>query len=227
MIQVTRTNACVLNIPFRPDMVPRAALPIVDIVDAFVDPPSLVPLLNTSRATSSMQARQMIDYGLRAFAALSGVFFRRAPLLKLEILNRDLLVLDDETLSCLRQLEADLRCRTVPILSPNPGAVAEAVKLGCPAVRLLSGRIGQRTGILHPSVVSAAIARAEGRPAILEGGIDTADHIRQSAELGAAGVLMNSAFRLAPDPVARARELRQAADSAWQCDLCGSPKMRG
>jgi thiazole synthase len=100
-------------------------------------------------------------------------------------------------------------------LNPHPEAVEEAIQLGCPVVRLLSGRIGGQTGILDPAAVSATIARAKSIPIILEGGIATPAHIRESARLGAAGVLMNSVFRLSTDPITRARELREAADDAW------------
>lgn len=214
IIRITRTNACVINTPRRLEKVPEASLLVSDLIDAFADPFHVVPFLNTSRATSSAQAQEMIECALPTLDEL-GAEFHRASLFKLEVLDRELRVLDDETLQCLRRLETSVRQRTIPILTPDPGVIGEAIILGCPAVRLLSGRIGQQTGILDRSAVSDAICRAQGRPVILEGGIDTAEHIYDSAGLGAVGVLMNSAFRLASDPIARATEIRKAADDAW------------
>jgi len=49
----------------------------------------------------------------------------------------------------------------------------------------------------------------------LEGGIDSAADIEMCASLGAEAALVNSAFPLSPDPIAKALELRQAADRAW------------
>src|SRR5882672_1630230 len=214
VIRVTRTNACVMNIPRRQDMIAKASLLMSDLMDSFVDPSLVVPLLNTSRATSSTQAHGMIESTLPTLSNL-GAYFQRAPLLKLEILDRDLRVLDDETLECVRQLDPDVRHMTIPILSPIPDVIQEAVSLGCPAVRLLTGKISQRTGVLDHSIVSAAIASAQGRPVILEGGIDSPEDICVSARLGAAGVLMNSAFLLALNPIAQAIKVRTAADRAW------------
>lgn len=214
VLQLTRTNACVMQFPVSAEHIPEQALPITDLLDAFVERRSLVPLLNTSRATHAEQALEMIDASLKAFGHL-GRLFPHPPILKLEILDADLAAIDGEVLRCLEQLPPELCRRTLPILSPSAEAVSRAVALGCPAVRLLVGRIGKGTGILDPGAVAQAIAAAQGRPVVLEGGIDTPQQIQECARLGAAAVLINSTFRHATDPADRARELREAADRAW------------
>lgn len=221
VLQLTRTNACVMQFPTSAEHIPEQALPITDLLKSFVDRGRLVPLLNTSRATHAKQALEMIDAGLESFSHLRRLF-PHPPILKLEILTALLEAIDDEVLRCLDRLPFELRQRTLPILSPSAQAVARAIFLGCPAVRLLVGRIGRATGILDPAAVARAIAAAQGRPVILEGGIDTPAQIQECAQLGASAVLLNSTFRLAPDPAARARELREAADRAWPAAKEGS-----
>lgn len=214
VLQLTQTNACVIQFPAFAEHMPEQVLPITDLLDAFVDRGSLVPLLNTSRATHAKQALEMVDVSIKAFRHL-GRLFPHPPILKLEILDADLAAIDGEVLGSLEQLPPEFRRRTLPILSPSAEAVARAVALGCPALRLLVGRIGKGTGILDPAAVARAIAASQGRPVVLEGGIDTPAQIQECARLGAAAVLINSTFRHAPDPAARARELRAAADRAW------------
>ena len=231
VIRLTRTNACVMQLPTDIEHIPEQALPITDLLEAFVDREKLVPLLNTSRATHAEQALKMIDDSLRSFGPLRRLF-PHPPLLKLEILSSDLEAVNDEVLRCLEQLPLDLRRRTLPILGPSAEAVSRTLALGCPAVRLLAGKIGRATGILDPAAVARAVAAAQGRPVIFEGGLDTPAQIEECARLGAAAVLINSTFRHASDPAARARELREAADRAWpvekegSCsDSMGSPRM--
>jgi len=213
VIRITRTNAIVVHLPLDLESIPRTCLPIEELRDAF--PKSAVPLLNTSRATNALQARSMIEYGLEVFGGPFGTRFSDDPLIKLEILDQDLAVVDKEVLRCLEALPEPLRQRTLPILSPDPVSVSAAIALGCPAVRLMTGRIGRRTGILDPAAVAESVAAGHGAPVTFEGGIDLPSHVLESARLGASGVLLNSVFVLTADPVARARDLRAAADEAW------------
>jgi thiazole synthase ThiGH ThiG subunit len=105
--------------------------------------------------------------------------------------------------------------RTLPILSPDPASAEQAVSMECPAIRLPTRAIDRQIGILDPERVRLVVAASCGTPVNFEGGIDSALHIQQSSELGVSPVLINSAFRLAADPVADARTLREAADKAW------------
>ncbi len=213
VIQATRTHAIVVHLPVDLVSMPKTCIPIDDLASAFLD--EAVPLLNTSRATDARQARKMIDFGLSVFRGSLGQRFQEPPLVKLEILDQNLAVLDSEVLRCLEELPEGIRGRTLPILSPRPENVRGALELGCPGVRLLTGRIGHRTGVLDRAAVTAAVAASQGKPVTFEGGLDSPAHVHESAQLGASGVLINSAFVYAADPVARARELRRAADEAW------------
>jgi thiazole synthase ThiGH ThiG subunit len=213
IVRITKTNALVIHLPIDVQAVPRTCVALPDINRAFAHPP--VPLLNTSRCSSAQDALAMIEYGLEVFRGPFGAHFSFAPLLKLEILDSNLQAIDSEVLSCLNHLPVELRERTLPILSPSASSVERAVRLGCPTVRLLSGRIGKQTGIVSPSTVRSAIEAAGEVPVVLEGGIDTADHIFAGADLGAAAVLVNSAFFLSKNRFEKATELRFAADRAW------------
>lgn len=215
VIRATRTNACTIHIPLETDKAPKQCLPIDDFIAAFARSSDVIPLLNTSRATNAKQAVQMVKYGLEIFEGLLGKLFKHSPLIKLEVLDRDLNAVDDDVLAAIEAFPPEIRRQTLPILTPAPRSVRRAVALGCPAVRLLTGTIGKATGILDPRAAVAAIHAANGLPVIFEGGLDTADHVAQSARLGASGALLNSTFRMAKNPIAHAAAVRAAADRSW------------
>jgi thiazole synthase ThiGH ThiG subunit len=209
VIRTTRTNACIAHFPRKR---PRRSISIPEFIDSFVCPESVVALVNTSRAVDSVDALNMVRVGLRFFCDPSTL---NLPLVKLEILDGDLNVVPDQMLACLRAMTREIRARTIPLLPPDAEIVACAIELGCPAVRILVGRIGKNTGILNERATSDAIIAAQGKPTILEGGLHTANDVFAAARLGATAVLVNSAFALTPDPRSKALELRKAADIAW------------
>lgn len=215
VLRESLTRACVINIPTPESEHALRGLSVFELLDAYAEPERVVPLLNTSRAADAAQAKRMIEFSHRAFATTLGESFVFSPLFKLEVLDRRLRVNDREVIRCLEMLAPAVRGRTLPIVSPVAGLVRRLVELGVPAVRLLSGRIGEATGIVDPKASAAAIEAAQPRPVILEGGIDTPDDVEQAARLGAAAVLINSAFVIAQDAAGHARQLRAAAYRAW------------
>jgi thiazole synthase ThiGH ThiG subunit len=213
VIAITGSRACIIHVPRAPDEFPSCGIPLADFVQAFKSPLDVVPLINTSRAASAAEALRMIDSGLRFFK--DDDTFRRAPLVKLEILDRTLATVPSEVLGCLADMGPELRARTIPYVPPDPNVVTRARELGCPAIRIAAGAIGRRTGILNLDAVRTSVKAAGKVPCILEGGLDSGRDVQMCANIGAEAVLINSAFALAEDATQKARELRAAADLAW------------
>ena len=214
VIAITRTQACIVHIARPTEQAAVRSPSVADLLSAFTSPAKVVPLINTSRARNSHEALRMIQQGL-TFLQRANIFARE-PLIKLEIMDSELNSITDEVLRCVVALPPDLRCRCIPYVAADQGSVERVCDLGCPAVRIAAGRIGQRSGIVAPQVIRAAIACARRMPVILEGGLDSAADIEMCASLGAEAALVNSAFPLSRDPRIKALELRQAADRAWR-----------
>ena len=186
VIRITRSRACIIHIPRSPDKVPYSCIPMADFLAIFSPSTDIVPLINTSRAASSDEAIRMIYSGLRLLEEEAA--FGYSALIKLEVLDDNLAIVADEVLKCVEALPEMLRERCIPYLPPDPRLVNAACELGCPAVRIASGQIGHRTGILNPSAVRAAVEAASGVPTILEGGLDSESDIEMSARIGAEAV---------------------------------------
>ena len=73
VIRATRGNAFVIHIP-RPDRVPRQVLPIEALFDAYEARGDVVPLVNTSRARTALEALAMITSGRIVYEALARHF---------------------------------------------------------------------------------------------------------------------------------------------------------
>jgi thiazole synthase ThiGH ThiG subunit len=213
VIAITKTRACIVHVTRTAHEGATHCLPVTELLTAFETPDEVVPLINTSRARSSDEALRMIYQGLKSLQDES--IFARDPLIKLEILDRDLNSVGSEVLRCIAALPKSLRTRCIPYVPSDHDMVSRACELGCPAVRIVAGKIGQRTGIADPESVRTAVVSAGNIPVILEGGLASREDIEMCAALGADAVLVNSAFAGSPDPRSKARELREAADRAW------------
>ena len=172
VIRATRTNSCVIQLA-RHGEDPQQGIPVRDLLASFKTPERVVPMLNTSRATSGERALSMIDDGLPLFEPDMRALFPATPLVKLEVIDESLRVGNAEVLRCLAEMAPALRHRTLPILEPRVEDVETAIEAGCPAIRIVAGEIGRQNAVLAPDAVAACIAAAGPVPVILEGGIDT------------------------------------------------------
>lgn len=214
VIRATRSGALVFHAPL-----PRSVLHLVeDFQWTFVDllerlGPELpyVLLANTGGATTASEAIAQARAGASIFGDLVGAHPQSRPVIKLEVLDRELQPVNDQVIEACRELVLD-GLAVVPMIAPSRLALRECVRIGAPAVRLLAGRIGSLAGIEDP-VALATLVRESNVPIIFEGAIASPDHVRRSLHMGAAAVLINTAFHRVADPEALAVQLREAADS--------------
>lgn len=215
VIKYSETNACVINLPLKISHIPKKYLLLKDLLDSFMNKKAIVPLLNTSRASNKEEATKMVNLGLNSLKEFLEDNFYHPAFVKLEILDNNLIPNNMETLNCLRSFPKELRAGTIPFLEPKVEDVKTAIQLGCPAIRLLAGRIGQQSGIINTGAITNAIIATDNIPVILEGGLRNEQDLSICSKLGATAVLMNSTFKKSNNPGALAKKLRLTANLAW------------
>jgi thiazole synthase len=100
----------------------------------------------------------------------------------------------------------------LPLISKNEQSVRSCFDLGAPFVRVLTGQISSMTGINGASELKNLVRKVPG-PLFFEGGFGTLTHVRNAFILGAAGILMNTAFRRSKNPVLLAQRVRTIIDT--------------
>ena len=142
-------------------------------------------------------------------------------LLKLEVLyNQESLLPEPlETLKALDVLVKDgftvmVYCGDDPVLAKR------YEERGAAAVMPLGSAIGSGLGILNPRNVEFILAHAKV-PVLVDAGLGCASDVAQAMELGAAGVIVNTAVAKAADPIAMARAMRLACEAGRWSFLAG------
>lgn len=100
----------------------------------------------------------------------------------------------------------------LPYTNDDPIVARKLVDVGCPAVMPLGAPIGSGLGIRNPYNLRI-LMETVSVPVIVDAGVGTASDAAVAMELGADGVLMNTAIALAQDPVRMATAMRLAVDS--------------
>ena len=100
----------------------------------------------------------------------------------------------------------------LPYCGDDPVMCRRLADLGCAAVMPLASPIGSGNGILNPYNLEI-IRRHIEIPLIVDAGIGAPSDAAKAMELGADGVLLNSAVAKARDPVAMALAMRLAVQS--------------
>jgi thiazole synthase len=88
---------------------------------------------------------------------------------------------------------------------------------GAAAVMPLGASIGSGLGILNPLHIRKIVEDAKV-PILVDAGLGLPTHVAQAMELGADGVIVNTAIAKAQDPVAMARGMRlgcEAGRAGW------------
>src|SRR5262249_8278017 len=140
---------------------------------------------------------------------------------KLEVIGDERTLLPDNVglLEATRVLVRE-GCVVLPYTNDDPVVCRKLEELGAAAVMPLGAPIGSGMGIQNPHNIS--IIREFSRvPVIVDAGVGTASDAALAMELGADGVLMNTAIAGAREPVAMAEAMKLAVRAGRTAFLAG------
>ena len=147
-------------------------------------------------------------------------------LLKLEVLYDQASLLPEplETLAALDILVKDgftvmVYCGDDPVLAKR------YEERGAHAVMPLGSSIGSGLGMLNPRHIAMIIENA-GVPVLVDAGLGAPSHVAHAMELGADGVIVNTAVAKARDPIAMAHGMRLACEAGRRGWLAGRMEVR-
>jgi thiazole synthase len=100
----------------------------------------------------------------------------------------------------------------LPYTNDDPVICRKLEEAGAAAVMPLGAPIGSGLGIQNPNNIQI-IREQSGVPVIVDAGVGTASDAAIAMELGADGVLMNTAIALARDPVAMAAAMKLGVEA--------------
>ena len=108
----------------------------------------------------------------------------------------------------------------LPYTNDDPVMCRKLAEAGAAAVMPLGAPIGSGLGIQNPNNIR--IIREQAKvPVIVDAGVGTASDAAVAMELGADGVLMNTAIAGATDPVSMARAMKLAVEAGRLAYLAG------
>jgi thiazole synthase len=102
----------------------------------------------------------------------------------------------------------------LPYTNDDPVVCKRLEELGAPAVMPLGAPIGSGMGVRNRANLQIIVEQAKV-PVIVDAGVGTASDATVAMELGADGVLMNTAVAGAADPVRMARAMKLAVEAGW------------
>jgi len=102
----------------------------------------------------------------------------------------------------------------------DPVVAKKLAELGAAAVMPLGAPIGSGMGIRNPANLRIILEQATV-PIIVDAGVGTASDAAIAMELGAQGVLMNTAIAEAADPVRMAKAMKLAVEAGWHAAHAG------
>src|SRR6201991_5229875 len=108
----------------------------------------------------------------------------------------------------------------LPYTNDDPVMCRKLADAGAAAVMPLGAPIGSGLGIQNPNNIRIIKEQAKV-PVIVDAGVGTASDAAVAMELGADGVLMNTAIAGAQDPVAMARAMKLAVEAGRLAFLAG------
>ena len=141
--------------------------------------------------------------------------------MKLEVIGDEkTLFPDNEALLDATRILVKEAFIVLPYTTDDPVLCRKLEDAGAAAVMPLGAPIGSGLGIQNPN--NLRIIREQARiPVIVDAGVGTASDAAVAMELGADGVLMNTAIAGATDPVGMARAMRLAVESGRLAYLAG------
>ena len=108
----------------------------------------------------------------------------------------------------------------LPYMSADPVLAKQLESIGCVTVMPLGSPIGSGQGLLNLSNISIIIENSN-IPVIIDAGIGVPSEASQAMELGADGVLINSAIALAKNPLKMAKAMNYGVKAGRDAFLAG------
>ena len=179
----------------------------------FIDPDRFTLLPNTAGCYNAADAVRAAKLGREILRTLGNP---GENWVKLEVLGDSRTLLPDptETLAACRQLVDDgfdVLCYT----SDCPVTAVKLKEAGAASVMPAGSPIGSGQGLINPNnlriIFEYLKADDPDYPIIIDAGVGTASDVSEAFELGADGVLLNTAIAHARDPVMMAAAMRHAA----------------
>lgn len=189
----------------------------------FIDPKKYTLLPNTAGCYNAADAVRVARMGREILRSLENP---GADWVKLEVLGDTKTLLPDPvaTLAACERLVADgfqVLCYT----SDDPIVARQLKSAGATSVMPAGSPIGSGQGILNPNNIKIILEYLKeddpSYPVIIDAGVGTASDVSVALELGADGVLLNSAIALARDPVMMSSAMRLAVLAGRQAFLAG------
>ena len=181
-------------------------------------------LPNTAGCVNADEAVRIAIFG-RELAKLSGQ--EENNFVKLEVIPDKKYLLPDpiETLKAAEVL-INKGFAVLPYINADPILAKRLEEIGCATVMPLGSPIGSGQGLLNLSNISIIIENANV-PVIIDAGIGVPSEASQAMELGADGVLINSAIAQAKDPPLMAQAINYGVKAGRQAFLAGRIKKQG
>jgi thiazole synthase len=155
-----------------------------------------------------------------------------ASWVKLEVLGDRKTLLPDPigTVEATRQLVKE-GFEVLAYSSDDPIAAVRTKEAGAASVMPAGSPIGSGLGVLNPANIALCLELLKDGdptyPVIVDAGVGSASDVAIAMELGADGVLLNTAIAHARDPVRMARAMRSACEAGRDSLLAGRiPKRR-
>lgn len=141
--------------------------------------------------------------------------------IKLEVITDPTYLLPDgeETLRAAIELVAD-GFTVLPYVQPDPILQRKLEDAGCATVMPLAAPIGSGRGLKLRHALELMIERAEV-PLIVDAGLGAPSHAADCMEMGADGVLVNTAIAMAGDPASMAHAFRLGVEAGRAGYLAG------
>ena len=178
-------------------------------------------LPNTAGCINADEAVRIAILG-RELAKLSGQ--EENNFVKLEVIPDKKYLLPDP-IETLKAAEVLIKkgFAVLPYINADPILAKRLEELGCSTVMPLGSPIGSGQGLLNLSNIAIIIENAKV-PVIIDAGIGVPSEASQAMELGADGVLINSAIAQAQNPPLMAQAINYGVKAGRQAFLAGRIK---
>ena len=175
-------------------------------------------LPNTAGCTNAEEAIRVARMG-RELAKLAGQ--ENNDFVKLEVIPDKKYLLPDpiETLKAAEHLVKE-GFTVLPYINSDPLIAKKLEEIGCATVMPLGSPIGSAQGIRNAANIAMIIAEAR-IPIIIDAGIGVPSEAAQAMEMGADGVLINSAIALAQKPMLMAEAFSKATEAGRDAYFSG------